>query len=102
MAQNVLFEEDGAFRAGTVLSGSDSALQVELASGKRVKVKAAHVLLRYESPAPAELQADTATSASATSPRRNPRVRFIPYAPMLRGQFSTPHDQPRGARDMVR
>ena len=55
MAQNILFEEDGAFRAGTVLSGSDSALQVELASGKRVKVKAAHVLLRYESPAPAEL-----------------------------------------------
>jgi len=54
-SQHVLFEEDGAFRAGTVLSGTEGALQVELASGKRVKVKAAHVLLRYDAPAPAEL-----------------------------------------------
>jgi exoribonuclease-2 len=53
--QHILFEEDGAFRAGSVLSATDSALQVELASGKRVKVKAGHVLLRYEAPAPAEL-----------------------------------------------
>ena len=55
-SQHVLFEEDGAFRAGTVLSGTEGALQVELASGKRVKVKAAHVLLRYDAPAPAEFR----------------------------------------------
>ena len=65
MAQHVLFEEDGAFRAGTVLSGSDTALQVELASGKRVKVKATHVLLRFESPSPAELLARAQAAAEA-------------------------------------
>ena len=65
MAQHVLFEEDGAFRAGTVLSGGETALQVELASGKRVKVKATHVVLRFESPAPAELLARAQSTSEA-------------------------------------
>ncbi|MDP1735425.1 MAG: RNB domain-containing ribonuclease, partial [Sulfuritalea sp.] len=52
---NVLFEEDGAFRAGTVLADSVASLQIELASGKRSKVKAANVLLRFAAPAPGEL-----------------------------------------------
>jgi exoribonuclease-2 len=52
---NVLFEEDGAFRAGTVLADNNTSLQVELPSGKRSKVKAANVLLRFEAPAPTEL-----------------------------------------------
>ncbi len=52
---NVLFEEDGAFRAGTVLADNNTSLQVELASGKRSKVKAANVLLRFAEPAAAEL-----------------------------------------------
>ncbi|OIR06714.1 exoribonuclease 2 [mine drainage metagenome] len=52
---NVLFEEDGAFRAGTVLADNNTSLQVELASGKRAKVKAANVLLRFAEPAAAEL-----------------------------------------------
>jgi exoribonuclease II len=52
---NVLFEEDGAFKAGTVLADNNTSLQVELASGKRAKVKAANVLLRFAEPAPAEL-----------------------------------------------
>ena len=52
---NVLFEEDGAFKAGAVLADNNTSLQVELASGKRSKVKAANVLLRFEAPAPAEL-----------------------------------------------
>jgi exoribonuclease-2 len=52
---NVLFEEDGAFKAGVVLADNTTSLQVELASGKRSKVKAANVLLRFEAPAPAEL-----------------------------------------------
>ncbi|MDD5250195.1 MAG: RNB domain-containing ribonuclease [Rhodocyclaceae bacterium] len=52
---NVLFEEDGAFRAGTVLADNNTSLQVELPTGKRSKVKAASVLLRFEAPAPAEL-----------------------------------------------
>jgi exoribonuclease-2 len=32
---NVLFEEDGAFKAGAVLADNTTSLQVELASGKR-------------------------------------------------------------------
>ncbi|MDP2809400.1 MAG: RNB domain-containing ribonuclease [Rhodocyclaceae bacterium] len=52
---NVLFEEDGAFKSGVVLADNNTSLQVELPGGKRVKVKAANVLLRFESPAAAEL-----------------------------------------------
>lgn len=51
----VLFEDAGKFLAGRVLSESDSSAQVELESGKRVKVKAANVLLRFEKPGPQEL-----------------------------------------------
>jgi len=52
---NILFEEDGAFKAGVVLADNTASLQVELPSGKRSKVKAANVLLRFEAPPPAEL-----------------------------------------------
>ena len=52
---NVLFEEDGAFRAGSVLADNVTSLQIELASGKRSKVKAANVLLRFATPAAGEL-----------------------------------------------
>lgn len=52
---NVLFEEDGAFKTGTIVADNDSTLQVDTASGKRVKLKAANVLLRFAAPAPAEL-----------------------------------------------
>lgn len=52
---NVLFEEDGAFKAGTVLADNNTSLQVELASGKRSKVKATNVLLRFTEPAAGEL-----------------------------------------------
>ncbi|GAB4475999.1 MAG: RNB domain-containing ribonuclease [Burkholderiaceae bacterium] len=55
MAKYLLFEEDGAFRAGTVLAATDAAYQVELASGKRTKVKTSHVLLAFDQPTPAEL-----------------------------------------------
>ena len=62
---NILFEEDGAFRAGTVLADNNTSLQVELASGKRAKVKAANVLLRFNEPAPAELQERAEAEAQA-------------------------------------
>ena len=51
----VLFEEAGKFLAGRILLDSDSSLQVELDSGKRVKLKAANALLKFEKPAPAAL-----------------------------------------------
>jgi exoribonuclease-2 len=51
----VLFEEAGKFLAGRVLSELESSAQVELESGKRVKVKSANLLLKFEKPAPADL-----------------------------------------------
>ena len=53
----VLFDEAGKFMAGRVLSETEASVQVELDSGKRLKVKAAHVLLRFEKPAPSQFVA---------------------------------------------
>lgn len=53
-----LFDDAGKFLAGRVMSEADSSMQIELESGKRVKVKAANVLLKFEKPAPAELIAE--------------------------------------------
>jgi len=50
-----LFDDAGKFLAGRVMSEAESSVQIELESGKRVKAKAANVLLRFEKPAPAEL-----------------------------------------------
>lgn len=61
---HVLFEEDGAFKAGTVLADNNTSLQVELASGKRSKVKATHILLRFGAPEPGELLAAAERSAA--------------------------------------
>jgi len=54
----LLFEDAGKFLAGRVMSEAESSLQIELDSGKRVKVKSANALLRFASPAPAQLLAD--------------------------------------------
>jgi len=48
---NVFYEEDGELKVGAVLADNDSSLQVEAPHGKRSKVKASAVLLRFESPA---------------------------------------------------
>jgi exoribonuclease-2 len=53
----VLFEEAGKYLGGRVLSEAETSTQVELETGKRVKVKNAHVVLRFEKPSPAELLA---------------------------------------------
>ncbi|SDZ10249.1 ribonuclease catalytic domain-containing protein [Delftia lacustris] len=52
---HALFEEAGKFLAGRILSEADTSAQVELDSGKRVKVKSANILLKFDKPAPAEL-----------------------------------------------
>lgn len=57
----LLFEEAGKFMAGRVLSEAEASVQVELDSGKRVKVKGANVLLKFDKPAPAQLMADATT-----------------------------------------
>ena len=52
---NVFYEEDGGFKVGAILADNDSSLQVEAPHGKRSKIKATSVLMRYAAPAPAEL-----------------------------------------------
>ena len=59
-----LYEDGGKFHAGRVMSESDTALQIELDSGKRVKVKAAQALLRFEQPAPAQMLAEAQRHAA--------------------------------------
>lgn len=61
---HVLYEESGSFKAGTVLAQTDASLHVEAPHGKRSKVKAANVLLRFDHPAPAELLREAETYAS--------------------------------------
>ena len=65
---NVLFEEDGSFKAGQILADNNTSLQVELPTGKRAKVKSANVLLRFVQPSAAELMknADEASSGIDT------------------------------------
>lgn len=48
---NVFYEESGSFKVGTVLADNTTSLQVEAIHGKRSKIKAASVLLRFETPA---------------------------------------------------
>ena len=59
----VLFEETGKFLAGRIMSEAEASAQVELDSGKRVKVKAAQMLLKFEKPAPAALLSEATVLA---------------------------------------
>ncbi|MDA8444485.1 ribonuclease catalytic domain-containing protein [Paracidovorax valerianellae] len=62
---HALFEEAGKFLAGRILSEAESSAQIELDSGKRVKVKAAHLLIRFEKPSPAEMLAQAQAVAAS-------------------------------------
>ncbi len=59
-----LFDDAGKFLAGRVMSEADASVQVELDSGKRVKVKTANVLLRFAKPEPAALLAAAQAQAA--------------------------------------
>ena len=61
----VLFEEAGKFQAGRVLAEAEASAQVELDSGKRVKVKAANILLKFEKPSPVDLMRDAQALAQS-------------------------------------
>jgi exoribonuclease-2 len=64
MSSYALFDDAGKFLAGRVMSEADASLQVELDSGKRVKVKAANVLLRFAKPEPVALLAAAQAQAA--------------------------------------
>ena len=59
-----LFDEAGKFLAGRVMSEAEASVQIELDSGKRVKVKSANVLLRFAKPEPAALVAAAQAAAA--------------------------------------
>ncbi|MGA7748593.1 MAG: RNB domain-containing ribonuclease [Gallionella sp.] len=54
---NILYEEDGSFKVGSIMADNATSLQIENLSGKRSKVKAANVMLRFTQPALAEFMA---------------------------------------------
>ncbi len=62
---NVFYEEDGGFKAGHVLADQGASLQVESTSGKRTKVKAAHVLFDFEAPDAETLMRDAHAMAES-------------------------------------
>jgi exoribonuclease-2 len=51
----VLYEEDGEYKAGAVLSQSPAHYQVESPHGRRSKIKAANVVFTFERPSAGEL-----------------------------------------------
>ncbi|MEY4729575.1 MAG: hypothetical protein RL020_733 [Pseudomonadota bacterium] len=55
----VFYEEDGAFKLGTVVADNTATLQVDTQHGKRAKIKAANVLLSFNAPGLAEFAAQT-------------------------------------------
>src|SRR5450759_1471679 len=61
---NILYEEDGNFKVGNVMTDNTTSFQIESVSGKRSKVKAANVMLRFTQPALAEFIAQAESIAS--------------------------------------
>ncbi len=45
---NVFYEEEGAFKVGSVLADNDTSLQVEAPHGKRSKIKTSAILFRFD------------------------------------------------------
>lgn len=47
---NILYEEDGSFKVGSIMADNTTSLQIESPSGKRSKIKANCVMLQFTSP----------------------------------------------------
>ncbi len=65
---NVLYEENGTLKAGAVLADNVTSLHVESPHGKRTKVKAGNVLLRFSDPAPLVLLEQAKVLADTMDP----------------------------------
>jgi len=90
---HILFDDAGKLMTGRLMSEAESSLQVELDSGKRVKLKLANTLLRFEKPAPAQLM--PAATALATSMELELAYEFAPedefgFADLAADYFSDP------------
>jgi exoribonuclease-2 len=62
---NIFYEEDGSFKVGSILTDNTSSLQVESNHGKRSKIKAANVLLRFAQPGLSEFMAQAENLAAS-------------------------------------
>ena len=60
---NVLYEEEGTIKVGTVLADNAATLQVEAPHGKRSKIKSANVVLRFEQPGIADFMSQAQRAA---------------------------------------
>ena len=49
-----LFEDSGKFMTGRLMSEAEASVHIELDSGKRMKVKSANVLMKFDKPQPAD------------------------------------------------
>src|SRR3990172_5862810 len=63
-SMNILYEEDGSFKVGSIMADNTTSLQIESVSGKRSKVKAANVMLRFTQPALADFIAQAEAIAN--------------------------------------
>ena len=101
----LLFEEAGKFVAGRVLSEAEASVQVELDSGKRVKVKGANILLKFEKPAPAQLLSEA--SLISQSIELDLAWEFAPeaefgFADIAREYFSADASTPQQVGALIR
>jgi exoribonuclease-2 len=68
VSKNVFYEEEGEFKVGAVLADSAASLQVEAPHGKRSKVKAASVLVRFEGGGLADFMGEARKLAEGMDP----------------------------------
>lgn len=61
---NIFYEEDGGFKVGSIMTDNTTSLQIENLHGKRSKIKAANVMLRFERPSMAEFLAQAEAIAA--------------------------------------
>ena len=64
----LFFEEDGVFKAGSVMKKDGTAYQVELPTGRRTKVKGGHVFFEFETPAATDFIAKAQAAAADMDP----------------------------------
>lgn len=65
---NVFYEEAGQFKVGTILADNTTSLQIEAVHGKRSKIKATAILLRFDNPAASEFMSHVQQVADELDP----------------------------------
>ncbi|MDD2929730.1 MAG: RNB domain-containing ribonuclease, partial [Sideroxydans sp.] len=61
---NIFYEEDGSFKVGSIMTDNTTSLQVENLHGKRCKIKAANVMLRFAQPGLSEFMTQAEQAAN--------------------------------------